>query len=417
MSSKRDTVPVAGDLFDAVLDATASPIVVADADGQLVRWNRVCERLTGYRADELRGENGLLALTPVDEHPLVIGILKRLIDGESPVVAELHWRTRSGDMRLIRWSTTGLTGPDGRVTHVVSNGTDVTEEEREVAGRAAAEERLSLAFDSAPIGMALSGADGLFVRVNRVLCEMTGYSEAELLQRSFADLAHPEETDSTQIERRFARADGAELWVEVHTSDVPGPDGASLGVLGQIVDVTGRRQLENRLRHLADHDSLTGLINRRRFEEELERHVSHGRRYGMDGALLVLDLDGFKDVNDQYGHRAGDRVLAGVAAVLRNRLRATDVVARFGGDEFAVLLPHAQAPEAEKVAKTIAEAIATEVTVPGGHLSASVGFALFEEGVLSPDDVLSAADAAMYAKKGGGRPGGGGGGRHLRPVD
>ncbi|MGH3102365.1 MAG: GGDEF domain-containing protein, partial [Thermoleophilia bacterium] len=189
------------------------------------------------------------------------------------------------------------------------------------------------------------------------------------------------------------------------------------GVLCQIVDVTGRRQLEDRLRHLADHDSLTGLINRRRFEEELERHVSHGRRYGMDGALLVLDLDGFKDVNDQYGHRAGDRVLAGVAAVLRNRLRATDVVARFGGDEFAVLLPHAQAPEATNVAKTIAEAIASEVTVPGGHLSASVGFALFEEGVLSPDDVLSAADAAMYAKKGGGRPGGGGGGRHLRPVD
>ena len=182
-------------------------------------------------------------------------------------------------MRLIRWSTTALTGPDERVTHVVSNGTDVTEAEREAAGRAAAEERLSLAFDSAPIGMALAGADGRFVRVNRVLCEMTGYSAAELLQRSFADLAHPDDADSTQLEQRFARADGAELWVEIHTSDVPGPDGASLGVLGQIVDVTGgRRQLENRLRHLADHDSLTGLINRRRFEEELERHVSHGHR-------------------------------------------------------------------------------------------------------------------------------------------
>jgi diguanylate cyclase (GGDEF)-like protein/PAS domain S-box-containing protein len=415
MSSKRDTVPVAGDLFDAVLDATASLIVVADAEGQLVRWNRSCERLTGYRADELRGENGLLALMPADEHELAIEILKRLIDGESPVVTEVHWRTRSGDTRLIRWSTTALTGPDGRVTHAVSNGTDVTETEREAAGRAAAEERLSLAFDGAPIGMALADVDGRFVRVNRVLCDMTGYTEAELLQRSFAELVHPDDADSTQLERRFVRANGDELWVEVHTSNVPGPDGGSLGVLGQIVDVSGRRQLEDRLRHLADHDSLTGLINRRRFEEELERHVSHGRRYGMDGALLVLDLDGFKDVNDQYGHRAGDRVLASVAAVLRKRLRETDLVARFGGDEFAVLLPHAAAADAKNVAQTLAEAIATEVTVPGGHLSASVGFAVFEEGVLSPDDVLSAADAAMYAKKGGGRPGGGG--RHLRPVD
>jgi diguanylate cyclase (GGDEF)-like protein/PAS domain S-box-containing protein len=291
----HDTIPVSGDrqLLDAVLDAATSLIVVADPEGTLVRWNRACEALVGYNAAELDHRGGLLDLIPADERPVFEAMLAALAEGESPVQGELHWRTRDGSLRLIDWSNTALTDPDGAVTHVVGTGVDVTDLRRWGAERLAAEERL---------------------------------------------------------------------------------------------------------RHMADHDALTGLFNRRRFEEELERHIAHGRRYGMDGALLLLDLDDFKRVNDLHGHRAGDRVLTDVAQVLEQRLRESDIVARFGGDEFAVLMPHGGAVEAAELADLLVAAIDREVVSPAGPLHASVGMAIFGEDT-TPDDVLSRVDDAMYADK------------------
>ena len=305
----RQTIPVSGDseLLDAVLDAAASLIVVVDAQGALVSWNRACEELLGYSASELEGPNALLDLIPADERHIAVKGMHALRAGESPVRAEFHWLTRDGDERLIQWSTTALTDPDGRVTYMVGTGIDVT--------------------------------------------------------------------DARQLE------------VE-------------------------RTAAEARLRHMADHDALTGLYNRRRFEEELDRHIAHGRRYGMDGALLLLDLDDFKRVNDRFGHRAGDGVLTEVAAVLIHRLRESDIVARFGGDEFAVLMPVGGAPEATELADLLGAAITADVPTPAGSLSASVGIALFRD-LSTADEVLSRADDAMYAeKRGEGRAA-----RHLRPVD
>ena len=295
-------------MLDAVLDAATSLIVVADPVGALVRWNRACEQLSGYSASDFEAEGGLFDLVPREERAIVIAAFEALKAGESPVRTEFHWRTRDGELRLIEWSNTALTGPDGSVTHVVGTGIDVTETREWAAERAAVEERL---------------------------------------------------------------------------------------------------------RHIADHDALTGLYNRRRFEQELDRHITHGRRYGMDGALLVMDLDSFKQVNDGHGHRAGDHVLADVAKVLRERLRESDILARFGGDEFAVLMPHGGAPEAAELANLMVTSVHREVTTPAGPLDASVGYALFGDATISSDEVLSRADDAMYADKAAGsRPT-----RHLRSVD
>jgi diguanylate cyclase (GGDEF)-like protein len=185
-------------------------------------------------------------------------------------------------------------------------------------------------------------------------------------------------------------------------------------VIATGIDRSERERLEERLRELVDRDPLTGLINRRRFEQELEQHVSHGRRYGMAGALIVLDLNDFKSVNESHGHRAGDRVLVDVAEVLANRLRETDLLARIGGDQFAVLLPRAKPPEAERVSQALEDAIAAEVRAPGDRrIEASVGFAPLADTMTSVEEALLAADAAMYAVKAG-HP------RHvrrLRPLD
>jgi diguanylate cyclase (GGDEF)-like protein/PAS domain S-box-containing protein len=305
----RNVVPLSGEgeLLDAVIDAAASLIVVADADGRLVRWNRACEQLLGYTQAELDDPGALLNLVPEAERGVAEAARRALVAGRSPIRTEFHWRTREGRLRLIEWTIIALAGPEGRVSYMVATGVDVTD----------------------------------------------------------------------------ARNWDAE-----------------------------REAVEERLRHMADHDALTGLFNRRRFEEELERHIAHGRRYGMSGALLLLDLDDFKQVNDRHGHRAGDRVLTAVAVVLRHRLRESDIVARFGGDEFAVLMPVGGDAEAAELAELLAAALNHDVPAPTGALHASVGIALFEESTTA-DEILSRADDAMYAdKRSPDRPA-----PHLRPVD
>jgi len=155
------------------------------------------------------------------------------------------------------------------------------------------------------------------------------------------------------------------------------------------------------LRHLADHDALTGLPNRRRFEQDLARHLAHVRRYGPEGAVLVLDLDCFKPVNDMFGHAAGDRLLARVARVLHERLRATDVVARIGGDEFAILLSRVDRVGAAAVARSLVETVRAEaLTADTCGVTISIGvIALDERSPVVPEGVLALADIAMYDAK------------------
>ena len=172
-------------------------------------------------------------------------------------------------------------------------------------------------------------------------------------------------------------------------------------------DLRSLQATTSELRHLADHDGLTGLLNRRRFEQELARHLAQARRYGPEGAVLILDLDGFKPVNDRFGHAAGDRLLALVAAVLRERLRATDLIARLGGDEVAILLPRVDRRGATACARSLVETVRAEaLTADARGVTISVGvIALDARAPVVPEGVLAAADIAMYDAKAAGGDG------------
>jgi diguanylate cyclase (GGDEF)-like protein len=177
-------------------------------------------------------------------------------------------------------------------------------------------------------------------------------------------------------------------------------------LLAALVLVWSRNDRMQELRRQASHDSLTGLKNRRRFEEELRAELARSGRYRVPGALLMLDLDHFKQVNDTLGHPAGDRVIAEIAAAMRGRARETDVLARLGGDEFAVILPRCSLEEAQAVAAEIATAIREQMGGEQGlpAVTTSIGIAPFgPEGQLSYEAVLAKADAALYAAKGSGR--------------
>jgi diguanylate cyclase (GGDEF)-like protein/PAS domain S-box-containing protein len=172
-------------------------------------------------------------------------------------------------------------------------------------------------------------------------------------------------------------------------------------------DVTDRERIQSQLRHLADHDVLTGLLNRRRFEEELERQVAHEARYGTGGAVLILDLDDFKDVNDTLGHRTGDALISSVAGLLADRLRESDVLARLGGDEFAVLLPTANTEQARLTATALLEAVRRHRLLVGGRnvrITTSIGGSMVgEAGATTAEDLMVRADVAMYEAKESGR--------------
>lgn len=177
-------------------------------------------------------------------------------------------------------------------------------------------------------------------------------------------------------------------------------------LLGALILVWSRNERMQELEREASQDSLTGLKNRRRFEEDLAAAVARSRREGTTGGLLMLDLDHFKQVNDTLGHPAGDRLIREVAMVLRSRARETDALARLGGDEFALVLPNCSLAEAQIVAEAIASAVREHRPAVKGAppVTASIGIAMFGPGTRTdPDLVAAAADAAMYAAKDAGR--------------
>ena len=260
-----------------------------------------------------------------------------------------------------------------------------------------------------------------YVEVNDALCRMLGQPREKLIGALHQDFTHVDEReldaeeldlvlrgarDAFLRETRMVRADGSALWVVVAVAVVCDEDGEPKQLVGQAHDVTARRQHEQRLRHLADHDPLTGLLNRRGFDRELRRHVSRIARYGIRGALLMLDLDDFKGYNDTHGHAGGDELLRSIGSVLGGRLRAGDVVGRIGGDEFAVLLPEASPEQAGAVADALVHAVRESDYGPGRHATASIGIFCFDDSQsVSENGAMVNADIAMYAAKHAGRDG------------
>jgi diguanylate cyclase (GGDEF)-like protein/PAS domain S-box-containing protein len=278
-------------------------------------------------------------------------------------------------------------------------------------------EHFELVFDQAPVGMGLLDQDGRWVLVNHALCDITGYTSTELIGKRFQDIAHPDDLESDaeprerllageiaafQTEMRYFNSVAETMSALLSISLVRDQDGDPLHFIVQLQDISERKLLEEHLRHLADHDPLTGLRNRRLFEHDLKLQVGRCQRYGELAALMVIDLDHFKQVNDRHGHRVGDEALGAISRTLTRRLRTTDLVARLGGDEFAVLLPHMDREGAEHVAADLASVIAA-CTVDAGdavvHLSGSVGFALIDSRARDDEQILVEADRAMYAAK------------------
>jgi diguanylate cyclase (GGDEF)-like protein/PAS domain S-box-containing protein len=392
-----------------------------DAATDTVDWSRQLKRIFGMDAEgpAPAGGSEFFARVVREDRRKVAQMFRELLSGSPKSVVEFRIMADDGEQRSVQAIARADQDHPGLYAGTVQDVTTARAIENDVQ---LAQERFRRAFESAPVGMVISEPTGRSLQVNAAMCQMLGYTREQLLAINSSEIIHPDdlaeraellrqlldgEIESYQREDRMLRSDGSSIWVSRHINLLRDEGGQVLRVLTQVIDITERRRMENELRHLADHDPLTGLLNRRGLEVELERHMVHVNRYGARGALLVLDLDHFKLVNDTLGHEAGDRLISSVAQLLRRRLRESDAVARLGGDEFAVLLPDATAETAEHVAGSILHDIQTNAAVSDGqvrrHVNASIGVTILTQGLVNGEEALVNADLAMYDAKEAGR--------------
>jgi diguanylate cyclase (GGDEF)-like protein/PAS domain S-box-containing protein len=259
------------------------------------------------------------------------------------------------------------------------------------------------------------------LRVNDAMADMLGYTREELEGRTIAQITHPDDraadlvamarfqtkqTLSFTTEKRYLHADGHAIWVQLQSSMVAADDGPRKYVISQMLDITERRAAEERLTFLALHDPLTGLANRRLLLDRLSVALARTPRSGRKVAVLYLDLDRFKTVNDSLGHDHGDQLLLQASARLSELVREADTLCRLGGDEFVLVADDLAGPdEALVIARRIQESFNKPFDLPGGirvSVTASVGVAL-GAAATDPKTLLRHADEAMYQAKQQGR--------------
>ncbi|HUP62661.1 MAG TPA: PAS domain S-box protein [Thermoanaerobaculia bacterium] len=418
-----ESVAVADLQRKAVLDAaTRVSIIATDPDGTITVFNAGAERMLGYDAAEMIGNRSLLDLHVPNElahHASGLSLeFRRPIGGFDVLVLraaledveEREWtyERKNGETITVAVSVTALRAEDGSITGFLHVAADVTERKR-------AEEMLrrqSAAMTASMDGIGILDHRLDFTYVNDSLAKLFGYHKpAELLGKSLCDLYEPHEqvrlitTIMPVVQQRGRwrgeatglRRDGANFPQEISLTAISGD-----GIVCVVRDITERTYAEEQIKHLAYHDALTNLPNRLLFKDRVTVALSHAQRQRTPLAVLFLDLDRFKVINDSLGHNIGDQLLQAVSTRVQACVRDSDTVARLGGDEFTVLLPSLQRSEdAAPVAEKIIEAIRHPFTIEGREffITTSIGISLFPEDGTDAEALIKNADTAMYQAK------------------
>jgi diguanylate cyclase (GGDEF)-like protein/PAS domain S-box-containing protein len=410
----------------AVLESLGEGVIASDERGELRIVNAAARRYgkEDQRAFENFADRGQLRLAstgePVGRDDLP---LPRALRGEEVADEEYLAGDVDGDRRWLVLAGRPIAASSGTRGAIMTI-RDVTEQRLAQAASLEAEERFRVAFDHAPVGMGIAGLDGRFWSANLALAKLTGWRLEQLRRTTLESLLHPDEIESSTAglqalaagatavhvtEKRLLHADGHEVWAAVHVAVIRDSAGRPQHILLQLQDLTERRREEERLRTLSDRDELTLLLNRTGFSRELRRHAARVERYGTDGGVLMIDVDGLKAINAALGRGGGDDVLRRFAIALESRVRRSDFAARVGADEFAVLLPHGGAQAlmtlAEDLLERLERAQSGSADRIGAPVTVSIGAAIFGAGATEADTVWQRAATSMHAasRAGGGR--------------
>jgi diguanylate cyclase (GGDEF)-like protein/PAS domain S-box-containing protein len=398
----------------AITRASPDLLLVLDEDGRYLEVISPEEPLPYADATKIVGRR-MHEVLPQAEADRFLAVIRRALDAGTPQVIEFELDTRGGRHVFEGRAQALDTQLDGKGAVVLVA--------RDISDRLAAEQErriAAIAFE-AQQGMIIADTDTVILRVNKAFSQMTGYAPADVIgrrtrmfrsgrqdcmfYRAMWDSINATGKWEGELWNRRKNGETFPLWMTITT--VRNSRDVITHYVAALTDITQRKSAEDEIRTLAFYDHLTALPNRRLLMERLRQALATARRARQCGALMFIDLDDFKNINDRYGHHSGDLLLQEVATRLGGAVRETDTVARLGGDEFVIMLEHLHrapdqaAAEARKIAGKALEALAEPYALDGQmcHTSASIGIAMFSQHDTTVDALMRRADAAMYRAK------------------
>ena len=396
-----------------------------DTAFRITAWNPAAERIFGYSAVEAIGQSGHL-LIPAELADGAETAWSRLLDHKGDTYLNHANLTKEGRCILCDWHITLLTKADGTVIGAAALVEEVTQREASRQALTDSAQRYEKLFNSVADGVIVLNQQGRIQSLNHAAEQIFGCSQRKIAGQSI-DRMIPQFATTIRLDSSLSQLNGAAS-AHGRRHELPGRrhDGSSMTLqiestplefqgerLFSVVvqDISERKRNEARIERLAFYDPLTELPNRMLLMDRLEQAILHARRSHKNGAVFFIDLDNFKTINDSLGHPVGDQLLRQLAVTFRHLVRAEDVIARFGGDEFIMLLnelneePEQAAEEALRIAEKILHQFDTPRLVLGHELrvTASIGMTLFPADSEQPDELIQQADTAMYSAKSSGR--------------
>jgi len=406
--------------LEQVIDGMPAGLIVLDAGGRVLSMNKAMSDMLGLPSEALAEQPLLEALIPSPElgerasAALASGQPQDGVAAAVAVAADGH----AEGLRWFEFNIRRTRQAGGYLLLLI--GQDVTFRRQARLRLQESEEFFRMTFSQAAVGIALLSRDGRFLRVNRRLSQTVGFSEIELLQRFYHQITCPDDLIEDrglfarlvegsirdfQRETRYLRKDGSPVWVALSASTMREASSGQLRLIVAVEDISRRKQAEEALLRMANHDALTGLPNRLLLQDRLGQAIVQAQRSGRQVGVMFVDLDRFKHVNDSLGHEAGDRLIVEIARRLGSVLRESDTVARQGGDEFVVVLADlGSADDAALVARKLLDGLFQPLVLAGQEVfpSGSIGIAMYPRDGQDSEALLKAADSAMYHAKGGG---------------
>ncbi len=406
----------------AAVEAAANAIVITDSRGTIMWVNHAFTTMTGYSREEALGKNPRLLKSGEQPEGYYAKLWSTISSGKI-WQGEVVNRRKDGTTYTEEMTITPVTQGfgDGVDTQFVAIKQDISERKRAEQALQQAEEKYRAIFENAVVAIFQSTPDGRYITVNPAMAHMLGYDSPQELIESITDIAQQvyvdpkgreefkrllgEQGTVTNFECEIYRKDGSTMWVSANARAVI-KAGVLVGYDGMNEDITSRKVAEERVQFLAYYDALTGLPNRTLLQDRLAKALAGARRRKDKVAVLFLDLDRFKVINDSLGHSLGDVLLQEVAERLRKGARELDTVARLGGDEFVIVLTSVKevsdaAVAAERIVKGMTDGFVLE-----GHplsISCSLGISVFPEHGTNSETLIKNADTAMYCAKEKGR--------------
>ena len=401
--------------FQWAVEQSPVSIVITDTNAHITYTNPKFTEITGYSREEVLGQNPRMLKSGLTS-PEVYEQLWATISAGKVWTGELCNRRKNGEIFWEFARVLPIVDADGLVSHYLAVKEDVSERHRIEEQR-----RLALrVFESSHDGILITDPRGVILDVNQAFCELTGYSREEAVGQP-SRMLNSGHHDENFFQQLFETVEKQEYWrgeiwnrtkagaitvVLMTVSAVRDAAGQLTQYVGVFTDITQRKETEQRLEHLAQHDPLTDLPNRSLFRDRLQQAINKNHRDEQSLALLFIDLDHFKEVNDTLGHVVGDQLLVETARRIAACVRNSDTVARLGGDEFTVVLQCVEDREAvARIADDVIEALAAPFVLgqATAHISASIGIAMCPDNADEPDALTHAADRAMYEAKSEGR--------------